>query len=130
MNSAGLPTRTKVQRQVTKASITARHYTTVRLTVDTIPFRTKDNTSRIPRMLRGSLLRSRTTQTRSRLVLSLILPFESLQHVIKQGRGGRLLNTQNVGLKTPLDPHMNCSVQSSMEPRDPASQSRFTTLSM
>ena len=73
-------------------------------------------------MLRGSLLRSRTTQTRSRLVLSLILPFESFQHVIKQGRGGRLLNTKNIGLKTPPDSHVDRSVQSLMEPRDPGFQ--------
>ena len=68
--------------------------------VDTTPFRIKDNTSRIPRVLRGSLLRSRMTQTQRRLVLSLILPFGCFQHVIKQGRGGSLLNTQNVGIKT------------------------------
>ena len=94
----------------------------VRLTVDTTPFRIKDNTSMIPRMLRGSLLRSLMTQTRSRSVLSLILPFESFQHVVKQGRGGRLLNTQNVGLKTPLGPHVNRSVQSLREPWDPGFQ--------
>ena len=73
-------------------------------------------------MLSGSLLGSRTTQTRSRLVLSLILPFEGFQHLIKQGRGGRLLNTQNVGLMTPPDPHVNRSVQSLREPRDPGFQ--------
>jgi len=53
-----------------------------------------------------------------RSVLSLILPFKGFQHVIKQGRGGRLLNTQNVELKTPLDPHVNRSAQSLREPRD------------
>ena len=73
-------------------------------------------------MLRGSLLISQTTQTRSRLFLSLILPFEGFQYVIKQGRGGRLLVTQNVGLKTPPDPHVNRSVQSPREPRDPKFQ--------
>ena len=90
--------------------------------VDTTPFRIKDNTSRIPRMLRGFLLRSRTTQTQRRLVLSLILPFGCFQHVIKQGRGGSLLNTQNIGIKTPPDPHVDCSVQFLRKTRDPGFQ--------
>ncbi|EDR07319.1 uncharacterized protein LACBIDRAFT_299119 [Laccaria bicolor S238N-H82] len=47
----------------TKDSLIARHYTTVYLILDTMRSRIKGKTSTIHRMLRRSLLRSRTTRT-------------------------------------------------------------------
>jgi len=85
-------------------------------------------------MLRSPSLGSRTTQTRTPMLLqsvfSLILPFKGIQYVINQKRGGRLPSNQRnfpaeqtrFGLKTPPDPHVDRSTQSLREPRDPGVQ--------
>jgi len=127
LSAAGLPARTNVQRQVAKASITSRRYTTIHLILHTIHSRIKGNTSAISRALRSSSLKSRTTRTWNwmllRLVFSLILPF-------KMSLIGRLPSTQRnlpaeqtrFGLRTPPDPHVDRSAQSLRKPWEPGLQ--------
>ncbi|EDR07161.1 uncharacterized protein LACBIDRAFT_294566 [Laccaria bicolor S238N-H82] len=105
----------------TKASLTARRYTTVYLIVDTIRSRIKGNTSAVPKMLRKFFIEISDSD--------MDVPL-GIQHVTTQGSGGTLLNTQNasaqhgisVGLKTPPDSHMDRSAQSPREPWDPGFQ--------
>ncbi|EDR07174.1 uncharacterized protein LACBIDRAFT_328178 [Laccaria bicolor S238N-H82] len=104
----------------TKASLTARRYTTVYLIVDTIRSRIKGNTSAVPKMLRKFFIEISDSD--------MDVPL-GIQHVTTQGSGGTLLNTQNasaqhgisVGLKTPPDPHMDRSAQA-LRPWDPGFQ--------